>query len=234
MSATSADGGGRLERLADLIAGSPHNLVSRSDRTRIIPVHIQPSVVVAELMPCAPGARWLDLGTGGGLPGLVCAVVHPRTQFVLMDATRKKVDAVAAFARELDLPNVAVVLGRAEALAHDARWRERFDGVVARAVARLPVLAELARGFLRPGGTLAAVKGPAADAEIDDAAFALQQLRYSEPTVVRQDVGGRALVLVLLHAVGGAPRAFPRPVGVPRAAPLREGAPPPDGAARRA
>lgn len=157
-----ADGaahGAQLTLLGELIAGSPHNLLSRRERERVR-LHIDESLAVGAVLDLSPGARWLDLGTGGGLPGLPLALHWPDVSFTLVDATRKKADAVAQFARALGLGNVAVRWARAEVLGQEPGFAAAFDGVVARAVADLPRLAGWAAAFLRPGGVLAAIKGP--------------------------------------------------------------------------
>ena len=222
-----------LDRLATLIATSPHNLVSRGERERIASVHLPECLAVARALPLAAGQRWMDLGTGGGLPGLVCAIVHPQVHWVLVDATAKKARAVAAFAEELGLERVHVVAARAEVLARDPDHREGYDGVVARAVAGLPALAELARGFLRHDRPLIAIKGSGWREEVEAAGGALRQLRYARPEVTEllaapegtdsSDVPGsaaRPVVLVSIRAVGSAPPRYPRPDGVPQSRPL--------------
>ena len=210
----------RLDALGALLAGAPHNLLSAGDRAHVLDRHLLPSWIVAGELACTPAARWLDLGTGGGLPGLVCALRYPGTSFVLLDATAKKVHAVAQFARALGLRNVQARAGRAEDLAHERGLRGAFDGVVSRAVARLVVLQELARGFLRPEAPLVAVKGPAVEAELREAAAGRKMLRYGEPEVRWRTSGERAIVLVTMRARGAPPRGFPRAPGRPRTDPL--------------
>ena len=104
--------------------------------------------LVASLGP----RRLLDLGTGGGIPGIPLACVCESLEVTLLDATRKKLDAVGRIVSELGLPRVHTLWGRAETLAHDEAHRERFDAVTARAVAALPPLVEYAAGFVRVGG----------------------------------------------------------------------------------
>lgn len=210
----------KLDRLAELIAGSPHNLVARGERAALRSTHVEDCVALARALDAETGSRWLDLGTGGGLPGLVLGVVRPDVRWTLVDATRKKVETVGDFAAELGLGNVRVAAGRAEVMARDERFRGAFDGVVARALARLAVTAELARGFLCPGGLLAVVKGSAWAAELAAAGDALRALRFSDAAVA--DIGDavRPTWLVTMRARGEAPDAYPRRDGVPRARPL--------------
>lgn len=211
----------QLTRLAQLIAESPHNLVSRGDRPRVATAHVPEAVAIADLLGAQDGARWMDLGTGGGLPGLALAVVRPDVRWTLLDATAKKARAVAEFAEQLGLENVAVACARAEDAGRDPAHRGRYDGVVARAVAPLQVLTELARGFVGHGGLLAAVKGPAWETELADAAHAMRVLGWELVDTPRVTSAVRPTWLVRMTATGEPPKGFPRTTGVPRSAPLR-------------
>lgn len=208
-----------LQRLAQLIADSPHNLVSRGDRARLASEHIPEAVALEPLLEATAGSRWLDLGTGGGLPGLALAIVRPDVTWVLLDATRKKIKAVEEFAAALNLPNVQVLHARAESAAR-TELRARFDGVVSRAVAPLPVLAELARGFLAPSGRLVAVKGPAWEEELTAAHTALRLLQLDLIDSLRVASAVRPTWVVRMEASGPPPSFYPRKVGVPRSSPL--------------
>ncbi|MDP8971126.1 MAG: class I SAM-dependent methyltransferase [Actinomycetota bacterium] len=177
-------------------------------------------MAIEPLLGARPGSRWLDLGTGGGLPGLALAVIRPDVTWTLVDATAKKIESVRAFAAELGLENVTALAGRAETLAHRPELRGRYGGVVSRAVAPLGVLAELARGFLVDQGVLLAVKGPRWSAELRDARAALEILGFVEPQAVEVPTTERPTWLVTMRAQGPVPPGFPRRDGVPRAKPL--------------
>src|SRR5688572_29940309 len=189
-----------LRRLATLISTSPHNLVAAGERAEVYDRHIRECDALAGIL--APSGRWLDLGTGAGLPGLVLALRHPDTEWVLADATRKKVEAVEAFARELGLQNVTAVHGRAEALAHDPRHRGSYQGVVSRAVAPLPSLAELCRGFLGADGLMVAVKGPRWREELDAASGALRTLHLGHVHTAELAGAARPTWVVTMRADG--------------------------------
>jgi 16S rRNA (guanine527-N7)-methyltransferase len=209
-----------LDTLAGLISQSPHNLVSRRDRGLVASEHIPEAVAVAALLGAERGQRWMDLGTGGGLPGLVLAVLAPDVEWTLLDSTRKKIVVVEDFARQLGLANVHGLGERAEVSARDPLHRGVYDGVVARAVAPLAVLVELARGFVRDGGLLVAVKGPGHVEELDVAAAAMAALRWRLLGVERVTSTPRPTWLVRMRAEGDPPPRYPRPVGVPRATPI--------------
>lgn len=209
------NGPGFDTRLGELIASSPHGLVSAGERDEVVTRHVPEARALARWLG-QPAGRWMDLGTGGGLPGLVLADEDPGAEWVLVDARRKKAREVQRFAEALGV-RCRVVAGRAEDLAWEAQWRGVFTGVVARAVAPLGVLMELARGFLMPGGRLVAVKGRRAWEEVEAASAALEGLGMGMGRVESLGVGETVVVEVL--AVGGPPQGVPRRAGVPERRP---------------
>ncbi|MEX2621986.1 MAG: 16S rRNA (guanine(527)-N(7))-methyltransferase RsmG [Egibacteraceae bacterium] len=209
-----------LDRLAVQLAASPHNLVARGERATVRERHIAECLALVPLLGTEPGQAWVDLGTGGGLPGLVLAIMVPAVEWTLIDATRKKVAWVRTVAEDLGLDNVTGVAGRAETLAHEPQFRERFDGVVSRAVAEMATLVELSRGFVRPGGTVAAIKGPRWADEVERAQTALGALRLEVVHTAVIASLNRPSWLVTMRAMGPAPSAYPRREGRPRSHPL--------------
>jgi 16S rRNA (guanine527-N7)-methyltransferase len=162
----------------------------------------------------------LDLGSGAGFPGLPLKLVWPALRLTCLEATAKKARFVALAASQLGLSDVRVLAGRAETLAHDRDLRESQDVVVARAVAPLPALVELALPFLRLGGMLAAVKGSRWRAELDAATPALAVL--GGEFVAHTDLQGTTeLATVLIQKCAVTPPAYPRRPGQPAAHPLR-------------
>lgn len=145
-----------LERFARAVEASPHNLVSRQALAELRTRHLAESVAFARSLPPGP-ARVLDLGSGGGFPGFVIAVVRPDLRVELLDSTRKKVSFLREVAQELDV-DLPVHHGRAEQLSQGPLGGA-FDLVTARAVASLDRLVLLALPYLRPGGQLRAIKG---------------------------------------------------------------------------
>lgn len=223
VSRATTDVDAQLRTLASLIATSPHNLVSARDRTLLVDVHIPECIAVVDAIHAGDGQHWIDLGTGGGLPGLVAAILRPNVGWTLIDARQKKVDAVNEFIELLGLENARAVGGRAEVLAREEEYRGLYDGVVSRALARLDIVAELARGFLRPRGRLEAVKGPSIDQERGYFQRASGRLRMRESTTVGIGSAERGTVLVSIAAQGGPPRGIPRRDGLPQSQPLGGG-----------
>lgn len=187
-----------VERLLD--ENSRINLTAIRTVELAWPLHILDCLAIGPLISKLNARRVVDLGTGGGVPGIPLACVLPDVQFCLIDATRKKIDAVARIIEPLRLSNVKLMWGRAEALAKTPSLHAANDLVVARAVAKLPELAPLAASFLRAGGHCAFMKSTLAlDGEISDAKPAAQKanlmlcevLRYSLPS----PHGDRAIVV---------------------------------------
>ena len=166
----------QLSVFAAAVRASPHNLVSRSALDELEERHIPESIGLAALLPTGTlQQRLIDVGSGGGFPGIVIAIVRPDIQVTLLDARKKKTEFLEAVARELDL-DVTVLRGRAEDLVRSEHGGS-YDLVTARAVAPLDRLLPWTLPFLRPGGMLYAVKGERWQEELEDAAVVLRRLR---------------------------------------------------------
>lgn len=197
------------DTMAQLIAGAPLNLVSRADRSRVRTVHVEECVAIGHALALRAGAAWLDLGTGGGLPGLVLAGMYPDVDWTLLDARSKKLRQVEMFARALGLANVTVVHGRAEDLADQPTYRGALDGVISRAVGSIELTVALSRGFV-VDGTIVAVRGADARAEAERLGRWCDDLGVR--TVAVTEIGGtmRATWLIHLRGLGPPPARFPR------------------------
>lgn len=182
----------------------------------------------------------LDLGSGSGYPGLPLAIVLPARRALLVDSVGKKAAFLSAAASvssvapsgglaEAD-PAIAVFAGRAEALAADRRHRERWQAVVARAIAPLAELAELALPLVARGGVLVAWKRQPLDAELAVAGIAIDRMGGSPATVVPVSIAGlEDHVLVVIEKVRPGPSGYPRDPARRRQQPIRSGDPLPSG-----
>jgi 16S rRNA (guanine527-N7)-methyltransferase len=181
----------------------------------VVPFHFLDSLTVLSVVGLERTARVLDIGSGAGFPGIPLRIARPGITLALLEATRKKVEFLRAVVAELPLAAVEAVHGRAEELGRHPEWRQRFDVVVARAVARLAALAEYMLPFVRPGGVAVAMKGAELDAEIDAALPAIEatggRLRLVAPVVLPGTHVHRNLVL--LEKVAPTPARFPRHPG---------------------
>jgi 16S rRNA (guanine527-N7)-methyltransferase len=125
------------------------NLISRRDVDRVWEGHILHSLGPILVLEIPAGTRFLDLGTGGGLPGIPMAVAHGALQVTLLDSIQKKTHALGAIIEELQLSGVQIATGRAEDLGRSSPHNSAYDAVVSRAVAPLKDLVAWARPFLR-------------------------------------------------------------------------------------
>ena len=163
----------------------------------------------------------LDLGTGGGFPGIPLAIACPESQFVLLDSLNKRIRFLSDSVAELSLKNVTPLHGRAEEFGHNPKYREQFDLCVSRAVANLSTLSEYALPFVKVGGTFVAYKGNAEE-EIKKAksAFALLggKIKATEKYFLTENGDERNIIEI--EKIKPTPNTYPRGNGKIRKAPL--------------
>ncbi|MDD3884171.1 MAG: 16S rRNA (guanine(527)-N(7))-methyltransferase RsmG [Gallionella sp.] len=131
-----------------------YNLTAIRDPRQMVGYHLLDGLAV---LPHLWPGRWLDVGCGAGLPGIVLAIARPDWTFVLLDSNSKKMGFVQQSVIQLGLKNVSAYCGRVE----DYRPLELFDGIVSRAFAELGDFARLTATLAKPGGKWAALKGHA-------------------------------------------------------------------------
>ena len=166
--------------------------------------------------------RVVDVGSGGGLPGLPLAIARPELEVTLVEADQAKAAFLVQACATLGLRKVEVVARRAEDAGRDLRYREAFDAAVARAVAALPVLVELCLPLVRVGGRLLAQKTDRED--VDAAAHAIGVLGGELVEVVQAPSAARhSGTIVIVSKVRPTPDAYPRRAGVPARKPLSRG-----------
>lgn len=208
---------------AALLAGNAGmNLTSLTGERDIILKHFIDSLSCNRGGWLQGGMRVVDLGTGAGFPTFPLAITLPDLQFLAVDATRKKTDFVTRTAAALKLGNVTALASRAEMLGQQPQHRERYQRVVLRAVAALPVLAELGLPLLEIGGLLIAQKGQLGEEELASGtrAAALLGAELFHVEHFELPLLGAPRSLVLMRKVGPTPAQYPRRAGVPGRQPL--------------
>jgi 16S rRNA (guanine527-N7)-methyltransferase len=226
--AVSDESIGALAHYRDLLlAANQHvNLTAVRDpegvERRLIVESLRLLPAVDRWLPAAGNPSLIDVGTGGGIPGLVLAIVRPDISVALLDATGKKVAFLRETIATLGLERAAPVHGRAEDVAHDVAHRGAYDVATARGVAALPALCELCLPFVRPGGAALLVKGVEIAAELDEAQAAAAELggEVLEAPILPNIGTEIATRLVVVRKAGPTPRIYPRRVGVPVKSPL--------------
>jgi 16S rRNA (guanine527-N7)-methyltransferase len=187
--------------------------------------HLEHSLGFAEALGQVEPRLALDLGSGGGLPGLALAARWPATAWVLLDSNERRTRFLADAIRRLGLVDrVEVLRGRAETLAHQADRRGRFDLVVARSFGSPPVVAECAAGFLCSGGRLVVSEPPTggpeptgerASARWPPEGLDLLGLKLAGPAVTAGGAGYQVMI-----QIRSCPDEYPRREGRPAKRPL--------------
>ncbi len=144
------------------------NLSAIRDENGIWEKHIYDSLAGAKYIAEIQPRKILDMGTGGGFPTLPLAICFPEKQFFSVDSVQKKLIAVQEFTKILALGNVEILWGRAEELARNKKFREKFPLVVTRAFAKFSPLLEMTMPFLKKKGILLAYRGPENDLMNDE------------------------------------------------------------------
>lgn len=170
----------------------------------------------AELFVCASGSdnpdSVLDLGSGGGVPGLVLALHWRTSKFVLLDAAERRTNFLREAVATLGLNNrVTVVRGRAEEIGHLTEYRHSFDLVVARSFGSPAIVAECSAGFLKVGGRLVVSEPPGSVGQ-----------RWEEAGLAKVGLGPASSAdgVVVIRQESLCPERFPRRVGIPAKRPL--------------
>lgn len=213
----------QFERYGDeLTRWNEHtNLTSITGGEAIVVRHFLDSLTLAQVWPDQPPRSLADIGTGAGFPGLPLKIIWPDLRLLLVESVGKKTEFLRHIVDRLQLIDVEICAARAEEIGRDHRYREQFEGVTARAVATLSVLAEYCLPLCRVGGVFVAPKGAegAAEAEAAKPAFEALGGRLKQILPVQlSSVEERTLVVV--DKTHPTPPRYPRRVGIPLKRPL--------------
>jgi 16S rRNA (guanine527-N7)-methyltransferase len=184
------------------------NLTAVTEPGEIRLKHFEDSVSIAGYIP--RGAAVIDVGSGAGFPGIPLKISRPDLCVTLLEAAGKRAGFLKAVIGELELSGISVITARAEELAKAAGHRERYDAAAARAVAALPVLAEMCLPFVRPGGVFIAMKGQNPESEAASAKHLASALGGGAPETAGADVPGLSHTIVLIPKISETPIRFPR------------------------
>jgi len=208
-------------------ANTRMNLTAVRDEQEAWDRHIFDSLTLLPMLSeLQDNAKIIDIGTGGGLPGIPLAIVMPQHRFTLVDSTKKKCDYLDQVIKALGLTNARVICARAEALGQDRgeriatgridAHREHYDIAMARGVGQIPMLAELTVPLVKVGGLVLMTKGQRADEELASAKQALHMLHAAHAGTVDTPTGR----VVVIEKLRRTPRDYPRRDGEPKRAPL--------------
>lgn len=210
-----------LDRLLE--TNQQFNLTAIRDRDTAWRRHIIDSLTLLPFVEDMPaGASLVDVGSGGGMPGVPVAIARVDLRLTLLEATGKKARFLATTISALQIPNSRVVNERAETVGQDPAHRQQYDAACCRAIGPMSQLLEYCMPLIRVGGRLLAMKGPKAESELGDAVRAAESLGAGELGVYDSYVDGfdRESVIIVIEKSRPTPRNYPRKPGVPRQSPL--------------
>ena len=198
------------------------NLTAITNKNDVYLKHFYDSIapILQGYIPNEP-IQLLDIGAGAGFPSLPMAIIFPNLEVTIIDSLNKRIQFLTLLAEELGLSKVHFYHGRAEDFGQDKQFRQQFDLVTARAVARMQVLAELTIPFLTLNGKLIALKASAADQEIEEAQNALKTL-FAQVLETKdyQLPNGDGRNITIVQKKKETPKKYPRKAGIPAKKPL--------------
>lgn len=198
------------------------NITAITDDDEIDIKHFLDSAAILKSSVIEKNHRAIDIGTGGGFPGLPVKILLPEIEMVLFDSLNKRLKFLNAVIDELGLENVETVHGRAEEFGRKEGYRESFDIVMSRAVASLNTLSEYCIPFVKKGGYFVAMKGPDLEDELKDAKNAIGILGGKIDTKKDVHIPFSDLDhnILTVKKVKNTPKKYPRGGGNPKKKPL--------------
>jgi 16S rRNA (guanine527-N7)-methyltransferase len=201
----------KLTQLAQMISAWPGLVSGPAEEL------VEDSLVLLEHL--GEATRVVDVGSGGGLPGLPLKIARPDLRVTLIEADQNKAAFLVQACAKLGLPDVEIIAKRAEEAGHEPRLRESFDLAVARALAPTPVLVELCLPLVRVGGRLLAQKTDKEEAAAAERAIGLLGGSL-EAIVAAPSTARRSGTVMIVSKVMPTPAIYPRRAGVPARKPL--------------
>ncbi|RNB79982.1 16S rRNA (guanine(527)-N(7))-methyltransferase RsmG [Brevibacillus nitrificans] len=198
------------------------NLTGITEEGQVYNKHFYDSITPAFYFPFDKAESVVDIGGGAGFPSIPLKICFPHLKMTIIDSLNKRMNFLQHVASELGLENVNPVHGRAEERGQEPAHREKYDLVVARAVARMNLLSEFCLPFAKVGGHFVALKGAEMTLELNEAKKAIKTLggktRKVETFQLMEEAGERNIVVV--EKVEATPKSYPRKAGIPAKKPI--------------
>ena len=200
------------------------NVVGVQDFSRLLLEHVLDSLSCLLFEPLRRARNVVDVGAGGGLPGIPLKIARPGLGLTLVEATGKKVRFLERIVEELSLDGVEAVNARTETIGREPAYREKYDVATARALASLSVLAEYCLPLVKKNGFLVAMKALPDDKELEEGRMSADALGAEISELIKvefiPEIPAKQRYLVVLRKVLETPDEYPRRPGVPKKSPL--------------
>ena len=203
-----------------LVENEKVNLTAITEENEIIIKHFIDSLTINKYLINAN--KILDLGTGAGFPGIPLKIVNKDKEFVLVDSLNKRIEFLNKVKEKCELENLELIHSRAEDLAKNINYREKFDVVTSRAVANLRTLAEHLLPFVKKEGICICMKGPNVDNELEEAKNSINilggKIEKIEKIFLKENDMERNILII--RKIQNTPNKYPRKAGIPTKSPL--------------
>jgi len=198
------------------------NLTAITERSEVYLKHFFDSITASFYFNLDQPYTICDVGAGAGFPSIPLKICFPQLKITIVDSLKKRIGFLNHLANELGLTNVQFHHDRAETFARNKQFRQQFDLVTARAVAKMSVLSELCLPLVKENGKFIALKGPNAEVELDEAKYAIKILGGKTSNLYKINLpdnqGERNIIIV--DKVKPTPKTYPRKPGTPNREPL--------------
>lgn len=199
------------------------NLTAITEEKEVYLKHFYDSLLVGLKMALNPQAAICDVGSGAGFPSIPLKILYPELSVTIVDSLKKRITFLQELTDQLGLTNVHLYHDRAETFGQNPAFREQFDYVTARAVARLNVLAELCLPLVKKDGYFLALKAAKSDEELQEAKPAISQLggKFIEEKTMALPLSGDERHLLVIQKKKVTPKKYPRKPGLPNKQPIK-------------
>lgn len=196
------------------------NLTGITEWNEVLEKHFLDSISLIRAIDLNQELTVIDMGTGAGFPGIPLKIAFPNLKVTLADSLNKRVIFLQEVIDALELKDIEAIHGRAEDLARDKKYREKYDLSVSRAVANLSTLSEYCLPFVKIGGQFISYKSGEIENEVAESKSAIFLLGGKVRDIVKFELGESGRSFIIIDKTKGTPKTYPRKAGTPSKKPL--------------
>ena len=199
------------------------NLTAITDYQEVLTKHFLDSLTLVKVIDISKIDSVIDVGTGGGFPGVPLKIAFPHLKITLLDSLNKRVNWLNELIKELELKDILAIHGRAEEYGQNPKYREQYDLCVSRAVANLSTLTEYCVPFVKRDGYFVSYKAATANEELKEAARAIEVLGGKLDNVCSFNLENTDMErnLIKIKKIENTSKKYPRKAGLPSKEPIK-------------